>query len=265
MSTLAPPIVAGRAPSEQSKGSYYCPRRRVWFALLASCLCSLVMAFAPVTAARAEPGFVGMHIQGMSDLLADALGMTETKGVLVRDIALGGPAAEAGFQRGDLIVSFNKKPVESFEGLVKLVQKTKPNKKYLVQVMRLGESVDLTMKTGKWTRAWQVKKASVGVIPEHGLTMASLTKKLRDGFGIRWGMTGVVVTLVDPKHASKVDLQRGELIVQVNQEPVWQPDQILKAFRKAKTAGRKSVMLLIDGVGGFRFTYLTTTKPAEAE
>ena len=246
MSTLAHPIAAGRAPIRPSKGLRHRPRCPVWFAFM---LFGVVILLTPLTSARAEPGFVGMHIQGMSDLLADALGMTETKGVLVRDIALGGPAAEAGFQRGDLIVSFNKKPVDTFEGLVKLVQKTKPGKKYPVQVLRLGKSIDLTMKTGKWTRAWQVKKASVGVIPEHGLTMASLTKKLRDGFGIRWGMAGVVVTLVDPEHASKVDLQRGELIVQVNQEPVWKPDQILKAFRKAKATGRQSVMLLIDGVG----------------
>lgn len=201
-----------------------------------------------------------MHIQGMSELLADALGMEETTGVLVRDIALGGPAAQAGFHRGDLIVEFDGTAVDTFETLVKLVQATKPGGTYPVDVIRLGERVSLTLKAGTWTPAWQIEKTSVAVIPEHGLTMASLTKKLRDGFGIRWGMTGVVVTLVDPKHASKVDLQRGELIVQVNQKAVWEPAQVLKAFQDAKKAGRNSVMMLIDGFGGFRFIYLTTTK-----
>ena len=217
-----------------------------------------ICAMAGPGSARAEPGFVGMHIQGMSELLADAMGLDAATGVLVRDIALGGPAAEAGFQRGDLIVRFDGVEIDSFETLVKRVQKTKPGNSYPVEVMRLGETVSLTLKAGKWTKAWQVKKTSVAVIPEHGLTMASLTQKLRDGFGIRWGMTGVVVTLIDPKHATKVDLQRGELIVQVNQQPVWKPSQVLEAFRKAKNQGRKSVMMLIDGVGGFRFTYLTT-------
>jgi C-terminal processing protease CtpA/Prc len=216
------------------------------------------LAAAPVAEAQAEPGFVGMHIQGMSPLLADALGLDTDEGVLVRDIALGGPAADAGFRRGDLILSFDGEHVDSFETLVRLVQKTEPGGRYPVTVMRLGESVDLTLEAGAWTPAWRVSKTAVGVLPEHGLTLAALTKKLRDGFGIRWGMTGVVVTLIDEKHASKVDLQRGELIVQVNQRPVWTPDQVLNAFRDAKAAGRKSVMMLIDGIGGFRFIYLTT-------
>gem|GEM_PF-377127 len=256
MSTLAHIEYWGRPLLRPHSNAVAAPSRIALGLILALAFVSFT-----VSGARAEQGFVGMHIQGMSDLLADALGMAETKGVLVRDIALGGPAADAGFKRGDLIVQFNKKPVDTFETLVKLVQKTKPGKSYPVKVIRLGKTVDLTLTAGQWSRAWKVSKSNVGVIPEHGLTMASLTQKLRTGFAIPWGMNGVVVTLIDPKNAPKLDLQRGELIVQVNQQPVWEPDQVLKAFRAAKTAGRNSIMLLVDGIGGFRFTYLTTKAP----
>ena len=55
----------------------------------------------------AEFGFSGMHVQGVNLSIAKALGMSKPRGVLVRDVALGGPANKAGIQRGDLILNFD--------------------------------------------------------------------------------------------------------------------------------------------------------------
>ena len=86
-------------------------------------------------------------------------------------------------------------------------------------------------------------------------TLASLTKKLRKGFGLRWGSIGVVVTLVDPDRTD-IGLRRGDLIVQVNPTDVWLPQHLVAEYKAAKKAGRKELLLLVERVNGYRFMLL---------
>ena len=91
----------------------------------------LAVAFLAVAAkpVSAEPGFLGMQVQGMSPKIAKALGLKSADGVLVRDVVLGGAADKAGFKRGDLILEFNGKKIDSFATMVKAAQATKPLRK----------------------------------------------------------------------------------------------------------------------------------------
>jgi len=108
---------------------------------------------------------------------------------------------------------------------------------------------------GEWTELWNLTKTIVASLPEAGLTLATLTQKMRKGFGLRWGSVGVVVTLVDPDR-SDIGLRRGDLITQVNQEEVWKPDQMIAKYNAAKKAGRKEILLLIERVNGFHYMLL---------
>ena len=84
--------------------------------------------------------------------------------------------------------------------------------------------------------------------------VAAITDKIREQFGLRWAAVGVVVTLVDPEKAKakKVDLQRGEVIIQVNQKDIWDPRQLMDMYKEAKEQGRKYLLLLVEGVKGYR-------------
>lgn len=223
--------------------------------LFAAAVLGAVMLSAAVPAA-AEAGFIGMQVQGMSPRVSAALGLKNAKGVLVRDIALQGPAARAGFLRGDLITSFNGKEVSSFSHLVKMVQTIKPGQDVSIKVLRLGRKMTLILKAGTWVNSWKVKKGSFATIPDRGLTLAALTQKVRQRFGIRWGATGVVITLLDKSKTRNMDLQRGEIIRQVNQREVWLPRQVQDMYLEARRNKRPSLLLLVEGVSGFRFSIL---------
>ncbi|MBT4933794.1 MAG: PDZ domain-containing protein [Rhodospirillaceae bacterium] len=219
-------------------------------------LMTLVTLTAPASARAQEAAFVGMQVQGISQKVAAAIGIDKPEGVLVRDVALGGPADKSGIHRGDMIVSFAGSDVDTFEKLVTKVRELKAGDSVPITVIREGKAVKLTMKTVKWTPAWQVKKGIFASLPTIGLTLTALTPKVRDRFGIRWGSTGVVITLIDPEKATNLDLQRGEIIHQVNQKPIWDPNDLVKMYIKAKGEGRKSLLLLVEGIGGFRFSIL---------
>lgn len=216
-------------------------------------LAALSLAARPTAA---EPAFVGMQVQGMSAETAAALGMEKPHGVLVRDVALGGPSAAAGFERGDLIIRLDGKAIDTFATLVMVVQSLKAGAKVPASVLRRGETIDLNLETGKWSATWLVNDKAFAAFPAIGVTVAGMSDKLRKLFAIRWGSTGVAITVVDDTKGLPIDLKRGELILQVNQEPIWTPKQLDTRYRAAKKAGRQSLLLLVEGVGGFRFSLL---------
>lgn len=227
-------------------------------------LAALVLAAGVLTAAagsaRAEPGFTGMQIQGMHPAFADALDLDRAAGVLVRDVLLGGPADKAGVRRGDLITSFDGAPVNTVGNLASMVSETSPGGTHTVTVRRAnGDEAALTLNIAQRPESWTIENKATGVIPDHGLTMVTLTQQMRNNMAVRWGVNGVGVTVVeDPSDPGfKTDMKRGEVIVQVNQSDVWLPEQVIDAYRGAKAQGRKSVMLLVNGLAGFRFSVLT--------
>ena len=218
-------------------------------------MAAVAMTF-PSWGRAGEAAFVGMQVQGISKTVAAAFGVDKSEGVLVRDVALGGPANKGGIRRGDMIVSFGGVNIDTVEKLVVKVRELSAGDSVSVTVIRQGKSIKLTMKTVKWTPAWQIKKGIFASVPAVGLTLTSLTPKVRERFGIRWGTTGVVITLIDPEKAASLDLQRGEIIHQVNQKPVWDPNDLVKMYEAVKKQGKKSLLMLVEGTSGFRFSIL---------
>ena len=133
---------------------------------------------------------------------------------------------------------------------------TKPNQQVKVTVLRKGGQQDLTLKLGDRPQAWRVTKGAVASLPNIGLTLAAITKKIRERFGIRWGSIGVLVTLIDPAVENAMQLMRGDIIVQVNQEIVWKPEQVVAMYKAAKTKGRKRLLVLVERVSGFEYMLL---------
>ena len=221
--------------------------------MVGTVMVAVLCAFASPVAARS--GFTGMQIQGMSAKIAQALGRETLDGILVRDVALGGPADKAGIKRGDLILIYAGKKIDSFKSMVLAAGSTKPGQQVKVSLIREGKPLDLTLTLGKWTDPWLVTKTAVAAIAPLGLTMATLTKKMRKGLDLRWSSTGVVVTLVD-QEKKFMELVRGDIIVQVNQVEVWLPEQVVAKYLAAKKAKQKNLLLLVERANGFQYMSL---------
>src|SRR5499425_224679 len=59
-------------------------------------------------------GWLGVALQPLSPDLAQSLGLDSTNGAVVGSTITGSPAARAGLQQGDVIVAFDKIPVEDY-------------------------------------------------------------------------------------------------------------------------------------------------------
>jgi serine protease Do len=208
----------------------------------------------------AETGFSGMFLQGLDKRTANALKMSTQKGVLVRDIALGSPANIGGIMRGDLIINYAGENIETFEGLIQAAGKTKPGQKIAVVVIRYRKQILLNLVLKKKPASWSINKQSVITMPSTGLTLAAMTDEIRKRFNMRWGATGILVTLVGKQHADTQILERGDLIVQVNQNDVWIPDQLLQKYNEAQDYGHNHILLLVERAGNFLYLLMGVQK-----
>lgn len=217
---------------------------------------AVVMPACPRAWAGGDAGFIGMQVQGVSPLIAEAMGRSSPQGVLVRDVALGGPADRAGLLRGDLILSLAGTDIDTFDTLLATVAKLESGRTVTARIVRDGREEEIALAMGSWPATRLVSRNSFVNMPEVGLTLAALTDKVREQFGLRWGTTGVVVTLVDTTRVQLTDLQRGEVIVQVNQKTIADPEQVRAHYAEARKMGRKALLALVEGRGGFRFSLI---------
>jgi len=195
--------------------------------------------------ARAEQGFVGLEIQAADGPARAALGFDGFGGVLIRDIHPGGPGQRAGLRRGDLLTAFEGVALTGLEQLVQYMATSRPGQAIAFDVWREGRRETRSLTLGDWPDGWRETPAATAVLPRLGLTLHALTADTRGTFGVRWGLTGVVVGTVEPGgEAERRGLRRGDLVVAVGRQPVTHPARVEAALA---TAGDDWIMLVDRG------------------
>ncbi|MDV7339403.1 PDZ domain-containing protein [Terasakiella sp. A23] len=213
----------------------------------------------PLSAKTAVP-FLGLQIQGLSPIIVQSLGLESDEGVMVRDIAFPGPASQSDLRRGDIIIKLNGKVAKSVEVVTKMMSEFKPGDKVKATVIRRNKTLDLMIKIGGKPPIWDVTRNKFATIAPLGITFASLTDKVQERFDLGWRSRGVVVSLVDEEKAAGLDIKIGDVIVQVNQSPVWKPGHIIGYMKKAQKQNKEMVLLLLERSNGFRFALLPVPK-----
>jgi serine protease Do len=211
------------------------------------------------TYGHVKRGWLGVHIQGIDQDLAQGLGLKSTKGAVVADVNQGGPAARAGFQRGDVILEYNGKPVDQLTDLTRLVANTKAGDTVKVVVWRNNAKKTLDVTIGQMPNQEQAvasNESSGGQAntPKLGVQLAQLTPQTRQQLNLPDNTKGVVVTDVQPgSPAADKGLQPGDVIVEADHKPVTSPSMVAQAVRDAADRGASTILLLVDRNGQDRF------------
>lgn len=211
-------------------------------------------------------GWLGVHIQTVTDEIAQSLDLEEPKGALVANVTEGGPAEKGGIRAGDIILEFDGKPVEKMRNLPRLVAETPVGKSTKVLVWRKGKQQTLTVSLGRLeAQEARTAKKSPGsgtpgsaAVDELGVGLASLDDELRLKYEIPAEIDGVLITSVAPNgNAAEKQLREGDVIVEVNQDPVSTPGNIAAKIATAVEAGKDSVLLLVNSRGDRRFVVVS--------
>jgi serine protease Do len=216
-------------------------------------------------------GWLGVRIQTVTDEIAESIGLDGTRGALVSSVTDKGPAEAGGIKAGDVILSFDSKPVDSMRELPRIVAETDIGKSVPVEVWRderqqtvaikigeLEEEVPLLASTGSRGNAVEPEEAA---IDDLGVSVTSITDEMRQQFNLPNELQGVVITAVEPNSAAaEKSLRPGDVIVEVSQEEVKTPGQIAEKIREARDADRSSVLLKINRNGDRRFVAVRINK-----
>jgi len=217
---------------------------------------------------RTRRGWLGVRIQGVTDEIAESLGLDKPHGALIASVSDKGPAQVAGIQPGDVVLTFDGKEVTDMRRLPRVVAETPIEKTVKVTVWRKRKEQTFDVKVGELQDDEQQQAsltpntptppaAPAATVKALGLSLAPVTPDLKQKFSLADDAAGVVVTEVaSDSPAAEKNLQPGDLVVEVAQEEVKSPAQLAAKIDDARKAGRKSVLLLVDRKGELRFVAL---------
>jgi serine protease Do len=208
-------------------------------------------------------GWLGVRIQAVTDEIADALGLKQVSGALVASVIPGGPAEKAQLKDGDVIMEFDGKPVGQMRRLPRLVADTEVGRTVPVKVWRGGREMTFKVQVGALDEGEEkLASATPGpgasdagqTVEALGLGVSAIDRRLRERFGLEDDTRGVVVTTVDGNGpAAEQGIRVGDRILEVAQETISTPAQLEERITAAQQAGRKAVLLLVEGEGGIRY------------
>lgn len=211
-------------------------------------------------------GWLGVKIQDLTSDIADSLGLKDTKGVLVADVTPKGPAEAGGMKAGDVIVSFDKRDVPNTHDLTRMVADSAISKEVEVGVLRKGKTETLKITLGRLEDGEKLANAkdpatappppTVAVTKLLGLGLTTLDPASRTKFKLTDKVAkGVVIADVEANsRASDKHLVPGDVILEVGQEEVGKPDDVVKRIEALKAQGRTRALLMVqNGDGAIRF------------
>jgi serine protease Do len=228
-------------------------------------------------------GWLGVQVQPVTEEIADTLGMERPQGALVTAVTAGGPAEGGGVRQGDVILSFDGRPIEGMRELPRTVAGTEIGRRVSVEVLRAGRRSAVEVVVGSLDE--QAVAAAVPGRPEPpaevapglgsgssgppvagvegegeegtasrtlGLALSELDEGMREAFDIPADVDGVVVTEAEGTSVES-GISPGDVIVEVGQEPVVRPEDVSRRVEAARDAGRGSVLMLLNRAGEMHY------------
>lgn len=172
------------------------------------------------TPLAARPGFLGIHA------VVDGQGR-----VTVADVAADSPAAQAGVQRGDLLVKVDGKSIKDEDAFLDLLRTKGPGDAVKLTLTRQGKAVDVktTLEPLSRPMAQGKQRAVLGV----------QVATMKDGEGV------AIEQIVPGSPAERAKLKAGEVILKVDDEAVAGPDKLRELLASRKPDDLVTLTLLL--------------------
>ena len=196
-------------------------------------------------AGKVVRGWLGVMIQDVNQALAEALGLENTQGVLISDTVADAPAAQAGLQRGDVILALDGQTVKNAHDLSSMVAGIAPETTVEVTVRRDGKRKTVPVTLGTKPNGEENATPSEDTSRQNwGMIVQELTPQLAQRLGFDRNETGIVVTKVQPgSPAADAGLRPGDIIKEANREDVASVQDFTAALEA--TDDKDSLLLLL--------------------
>jgi len=192
-------------------------------------------------------GWIGVQIQEVTAVLAENLGLTAGRGALVAEPQPGSPAAKAGIESGDVIISINGKEAHDSREIARTISGLPPGTTATIVVIRNGQEKSFNITLGNL--ADQREASANAELPKQKGTSVP-----RLGASVARAADGVVVTSVDPGGpAADLGITSGDVILQAADKKVATAVDLRNAMEAAQKAGKHTVLMRVKSTDGIKF------------
>lgn len=181
---------------------------------------------------RVVHGYLGVVIDQLTPELAEQFGLPGQTGVMIRSLTPGAPAEKAGLKPGDILISFNGKPIKGARDLVRQVSAAEVGSKAQIKLIRdkKEQTISVTieekpagLEIGRPQAPQPSQPQGPNIIqpnlnPLSGLSVGKIPQEQLANYPDN--VQGVLVTAVERSTAVAAVLQPGDVIEQVNGAPV---------------------------------------------
>ncbi|MBI5092351.1 MAG: Do family serine endopeptidase [Candidatus Hydrogenedentes bacterium] len=191
-------------------------------------------------------GFLGVQVQPVNRNLKDALSLPDDVGAYVVSVVENTPAQKAGILYDDIIRKVNGEPIKGPDELVRRISEVQPGATAKLEVWRKGQiiSVDVKVEEYKPEEAREGAKAKSSL----GVKIQGLTPELAERLGVEPGTKGVVVMDIAPDSpAADSDIQRGDIITEIAQQPVNGVTEFRDLIAQKAQPGKTILLRVIRG------------------
>jgi serine protease Do len=186
-------------------------------------------------------GYLGILPADIDAETAKLWKLNDESGAIIRTVKKNSPAAKAGLQVGDVILSVSGKKIENASNLPVIVSSYRPGQEISLEIIREGRPMTVSARLERLTpeilagaeaQDENDKGAPGDILP--GVTIQNLNPGLRERYEVSEEITGVIITKLDPQsRAAAMGVEEGDVITQVNRKPV-------KTVGEANTLAKES-------------------------
>lgn len=192
--------------------------------------------------------WLGVQLSDVSADKARALKLPGEYGAVVEEVEEDSPAAKAGLQANDVILSFAEERVRSVAHLRRLLEETPPGRRVRLEVSRGGQTRPVEVTVEERRMRLVVPEIQVGPIeipevqvpefnfrlftrgPRLGISADELTPQLAEYFGVKQGKGVLIREVMVGSAAAQANLKAGDVIIRVDNEAVGSVAELRRAL-----------------------------------
>ena len=198
------------------------------------------------------PSWLGVTLSDVSADKVKEFKLAGEWGALIENVSEDSPAAKAGLQKGDVIVSFGGERVRSVTQLTRLVRETPAGRAVAVEIVRAGktQTVEVTPETRR--ARWATPDIHISPMPEMapkampnfnievfpgsrprlGISADEISGQLAEYFGVKQGV--LVREVAEGSAAAKAGIKAGDVITRINNEAVVDVEDLRRALSQSE-------------------------------
>lgn len=202
---------------------------------------------------RVRRPWLGVNVQDADESLIRAYRATGKTGTIITRITDDSPAAKARLQVGDLILSIDGRSVAGVRDMTRQLSEKAIGRPVTLSIVRDGRQRDISVTLGELPDEDEAVTTppaeAAGMSNDLGADLVALDDDIRRRFGIPRDMTGVAVTGVATRGRAYDKLRRGDVIVEINFNPVATVPDVLKRLETAMQTPNQPILIRVKRRG----------------